>query len=58
MISSYRVLLVCQFPCNPPEMSVGNLSLLCLCVLPVSLCPRVFVSVSFYVCLDIYFDDF
>ena len=45
MISSYKVLLVCQFPLNPPEMSVGNLSLLCLCVPPVSLCPScVFVS--------------
>ena len=25
MISSYKVLLVCQFPYSPPEMSVGNL---------------------------------
>ena len=45
MISSNKVLLVCQFPFNPLEMSVGNLSLLCLCVPSVSLCPFcVFVS--------------
>ena len=30
MISSYKVLQVCQFPFNPPEMPLGNLSLLCL----------------------------